>query len=183
MLASRTGTFVAALVLGTAVCASAQDRDDRYQAGTTRIDPGTTIEVRTNEPIDSSRTDYRVYNAVVDRDIHGDNGLAIPRGSQVELIVRQARDRDLILDLESITIGDHRYAVRTDTNRVDANNAGLVGEIVGAINGYRGEYVRLPEGSVLSFRLQRPLDVDVRDAGVMREGHHYHDWYRRGPTN
>src|SRR5438105_1310911 len=56
----------------------------------TRLDPGMTINVRTIEPIDAARTDYRVYNGIVDRDVRGDDGrLAIPRGSSVELIVRR----------------------------------------------------------------------------------------------
>ena len=148
-----------------------------------RLDPGTTITVRTNEPIDSSRTDYRVYTATVDRGVRADNGeLGIPRGATAELIVRTARDNDLILDLESVTIGGHRYAVSTQRQRVDSGSDrnDLVGEIVGAINGDRGRYVRLEPGTPLSFRLDQPLAVDVDDLGVMRDGHHYHDWYRHG---
>ena len=165
---------------------AAQDRDPRYDRGdgrdfSTRLDPGTSIPVRTNEIIDSSRTDYRVYTATVDQDVRADNGrLAIPRGSTVELIVRTARDNDLILDLESVSVGNHRYAVRTDRTRVDSGTNDLVGQIVGAISGDRGRYVRLQQGTQLVFRLTQPLDVDVADVGIMRDGHHYHDWYRHG---
>src|SRR5216683_6885132 len=68
----------------------------------TRIEPGTNISVRTNEPIDVERFDNRVYYGTVTQDIRGDNGrLAIPGGSRVELIVRVMRDNDLVLDLES----------------------------------------------------------------------------------
>jgi len=182
MLASRTGAVVLALTLGGSLTVLAQDQDRGYGRDRdyfARLDPGTTITVRTNEPIDSSREDYRVYTATVDQTVRGDNGRpVIPRGSNVELIVRTARDNDLILDLESVSIGDHRYAVKTRGQRVESRD--LIGEIVGAINGDRGRYVRLPAGAELTFRLDQPLDVDVADLGVMRDGHHYHDWYHRG---
>ena len=181
MRVSRTGAVVLALALGAPLIARAQDQGRGRWNDVARIDPGTTITVRTNEPIDSSRTDYRVYTATVDRGIRADNGdLAIPRGATAELIVRSARDNDLILDLESVTIGGHRYAVRTDRQRVDSGNNNLIGQIVGAINGDHERYVRLQSGTQLGFRLDQPLDVDVSDLGVTRDGHHYHDWYRHG---
>jgi hypothetical protein len=186
MRVSRTGAVVLALALGAPLLARAQDQDRGRWNDVARLDPGTTITVRTNEPIDSSRTDYRVYTATVDRGIRADNGdLAIPRGATAELIVRSARDNDLILDLESVTINGHRYAVRTNRQRVDSGNNGyndnnLIGQIVGAINGDHGRYVRLQPGTQLGFRLDQPLDVDVSDLGVTRDGHHYHDWYRHG---
>ena len=130
MRVSRTGAVVLAVALGAPLIAKAQDQDRGRWSGVARLDPGTTITVRTNEPIDSSRTDYRVYTATVDRGVRGDNGdLAIPRGATAELIVRSARDNDLILDLESVTIGGHRYAVRTDRQRVDSGNNNLIGQI------------------------------------------------------
>src|SRR5262245_3034408 len=97
-------SFLAAAVLFGTLAASApsppQDRDGRV----TRISPGTTVVVRANERIESDRGDNRVYTGTVDQDVRGDNGrLAIPRGSQVEMIVKTARDNDLILDLDSVT--------------------------------------------------------------------------------
>ena len=181
MHTSRTGVVVA-LALCSSIAVFAQDRGraERF----TKLDPGTVIAVRTREPIDSARTDYRVYRGSVDQDVRSDNGrLAIPRGSDVELIVRSARDNDLILDLESVVIGDQRYAVQVDRTRIDSGTGDLIGDIVGSITGdVRGRAVRLRPGTVLSFRLQRPLYVGVADLGVDRDGHHYHDWYR-GPTN
>src|SRR4029077_14741149 len=148
MRVSRTGAVVLALALGAPLIARAQDQGRGRWNGVARIDPGTTITVRTNEPIDSSRTDYRVYTATVDRGVRGDNGdLAIPSGATAELIVRTARDNDLILDIESLTIGGHRYGVKTAATRVDAGSNNLIGDIVGAINGDRGRYVRLQAGT------------------------------------
>src|SRR5229473_4052244 len=83
----------AGLTLAVCVPLTAQDRDrDRYDHDRdriTRIEPGTTIPVRTNETIDVDRRNNQVYTSIVDRDVRGDDGrLAIPRGSTVELIVR-----------------------------------------------------------------------------------------------
>jgi hypothetical protein len=129
-----------------------------------------------------------VYTGIVDQDVRGSEGrILIPRGSPVELFVRLARDNDLILDLESVVANGVRYAVKTNPNRVESRPADfdevgefLVGAIVGAIRGgeVRGRAVRIPQHSVISFRLERPLDVGILDRGVMRDGRHYHDYYR-----
>jgi hypothetical protein len=154
------------------------EQNKRY----TQLVPGTVIGVRPNESIDVERKDNRVYTGVVDRDVRGSNGqMAIPRGSTVELIVRVARDNDLILDLESVTVNGQRYAIRTDANHVEsARDNSLVGAIVGAINGgqARGRAVRIPRDMLLTFRIERPLDMGVADRGVMHDGRHYHDYDR-----
>lgn len=172
------------LCLSTIASGQDQDRDrddDRDTVRITRLEPGTVIPVRTNEAIDVERRDNRVYTGIVDQDVMGTNGrLAIRRGSNVELIVRVARDNDLILDMESIVVRGQRYAVRTEPTRVESRrDDSLIGGIIGAINGgeVRGRAVRIPRDSVVTFRLERPLDVGVRDRGSMREGRHYHDYY------
>jgi hypothetical protein len=165
---------VVAMSLCAAVGVSAQE--------VRRLDPGTTISVRTNETIDVDRQDNRVYTGIVDQGVRGSEGrILIPRGSPVELFVRLARDNDLILDLESVVANGVRYAVKTDPNRVESRrDDSLVGAIVGAIRGgeVRGRAVRIPRDSVISFRLERPLEVGVPDRGVTRDGRHYHDYYR-----
>jgi hypothetical protein len=164
------------LALGLCSVAVAQDRDrDRL----TRIEPGTNLSVRTNQFINSDRGDNRIYTATVTQDVRGSNGrLAIPRGSQAELIVRVARDNDLILDLESVTVNGQRYGIQSDPNRVESRpDDSLVGAIIGSINGgqVRGREVRLGQGTLLTFRLDRPLVVGVVDRGEDRGGYHYHD--------
>lgn len=163
----------------------AQYRDgdrDRDRDRMTRIESGTIIAVRTNDTIDVERNDYQVYRGMVDQDVRGNDGrLAIPRGSNVELIVRVERDNDLIIDLESVSVNGNRYAIKTQANRQESQrDDSLVGSIVGAIQGgeARGRAVRIPRDSVLTFRLQRGLDMGVVDRGSDREGRHYHDWYR-----
>jgi hypothetical protein len=83
------------------------------------VDSGTTITVRTNETIHANDSDGRVYSAVVEQDVKNRNGsVAIPRGSDVELIVRETSDDQLLLDLDSIMINGMRYGVQTDSNVV-----------------------------------------------------------------
>ena len=180
------GLLVLPLTLVT-IGIHAQDRDrdrgpDRYYA---RIQPGTMITVRPNESIDVDRKDNRVYSGIVDQDVRADTGrLAIPRGSAVELIVRVERDNDLILDLESVTVNGERYAIRTDTNRVEsARDNSLVGAIVGAITGgqVRGRAVRIQRDTPLTFRIERPLEIGVPDRGFDRNGYHYHNEPRPRP--
>ncbi|HTM50985.1 MAG TPA: hypothetical protein VL285_19950 [Bryobacteraceae bacterium] len=181
-LLSGVGLAGALLILP----AVAQNRDrgryaDQDRGAYTRIEPGTLIPVRTNETIDTDQRDNRIYRGIVDQDVRGDNGrLAIPRGATVEMIVRRERDNDLIIDLESVRVDGERYAIRTDVKRIDSDSGGLVGAIAGAITGDpRGPRVRIPRDSLLTFRVQRPLDMGVADRGVDREGRHYHDYYGR----
>jgi hypothetical protein len=157
-----------------------RDRDDRDRDRVRTLDPGTVIPVRTNDSIDVDKGDNRVYTGTVDQDVRNDHDrLVIPRGSTVELIVRISRDNDLILDLESVMVNGQRYGVKTDPKRVESqHDDSVVGGIIGAINGgqARGRAVRIPRDSVVTFRLQRPLDVGVEDRGVDRDGRHYHDY-------
>lgn len=170
------------LILTTGAFAQDHDRDRmRDPDRVTQILPGTMITVRPTQSIDVDRSDNRIYTGVVDQDVRGDNGrLAIPRGSAVELIVRVEPDNDLILDLESVTVNGERYAIRTDTNRVESRrDDSLVGTIVGAIAGgqARGRAVRVPRDTLLTFRIARPMYMGVADRGIERNGYHYHDWY------
>jgi len=136
--------------------------------------------VRPNESIDVERKDNRVYYGIVDQDVRGDDGrLAIPRGSQAELIVRVAHDNDLVIDVASVTVNGERYAIKTDKARAESRkDDSLVGSIVGAIEGgeVRGRSVRIPRDTLLTFRIQRPLMMGVADRGVDRNGRHYHDY-------
>jgi hypothetical protein len=42
----------------------------------------------------------------------------------------------------------------------------------------RGREVRIGQGTVLTFRLERPLVVGAADRGEDRDGNHYHDYNR-----
>ena len=68
------------------------------------INAGASISVRTNQTIDARQSDGRVFTGVVNQDVTDSNGnLAIPRGAEVELIVRSVSSNDVVLDLESVT--------------------------------------------------------------------------------
>jgi hypothetical protein len=166
--------FVRRLLAGAAVvaamsmipAASAQDRE-REAYRLTRIEPGTNLAVRTTEPIDVDRRDNRVFRGVVEQDVRGENGrLAIPRGAPVDLVVRVAPDNDLIIDIGSVMVEGQRYAVRTDTNRVESDrDNSLVGAIVGAVSGaeVRGRAVHIHSNTVLNFRIDRPMEMAAAD--------------------
>ena len=133
--------------------------------------PGTQISVRTETPVIAGHWDRgRIFSGYVTRDVFARDGdLAIPRGSPVEMIVRQAGPGEMMLDLESVMVNGRRYGVDTsgpEFNTREREGGGVVGAIVGAIAGatggdvqYRGERIRVPEGSVLTFQLQAPLRV------------------------
>ena len=82
-------------------------------AQTDRVPAGTEIVVRTNEAVDAKHpTDSRIYSAVVDRDVLDTSGrVIIPRGSDAELIMRDASETDVVVDLESVNVNGRRYVV------------------------------------------------------------------------
>ena len=98
---------------------------------------GTTIPVRTDDVIDARDAgNGRVYSGVVDRDVvDANNRIAIPRGSDVELMVRDVGDHRLILDLDVVVKGK-RYSVMT----YDVTRDGDQKDGVGA-NRRTGEFV------------------------------------------
>lgn len=114
---------------------------------------GTTMVVRTNDTIDARDTGSgRVYSGTVDLDVFdGNNILAIARGSDVELMVRDIGHHTVALDLEAVVVGGKRYSVvsydvtRTadDKDGVGANRrtgkflggGALFGTILGAVAG------------------------------------------------
>ena len=159
--------------------------------------PGTEIQVRSDAAIDVGRWDRgRIYPAHVVREVHAQDGdVVVPRDSEAELIVRQTGADQFAVDLESITVHGQRYAMDTagpQYNMPESNyhqGNGIIGAIAGAIAGANGERVqpnggeiRVPAGSVITFRLQQPLHVvSWNDPGYRRGEDHYHrdgDWYR-----
>lgn len=76
---------------------------------------GTSIDVRTNEAINVKEvSDGRTFTGVVDKDVLGANGqVAIPRGSNAQLVVRRVSDNEMAVDLDSINVNGRRYVVGT----------------------------------------------------------------------
>ena len=118
---------------------------------------GTEIVVRTNEAIDSkSAKENQTFAAQVDQDVMGgSNNVVVPKGSPVELVIQKVSSGgvtgspEMMLDVQSITIGGQRYLVSTadlqqksDTgigaNKRTAEAVGggaALGAIVGAVVG------------------------------------------------
>ena len=217
------GMIITAGCAFLAVSALAQDRDrDRdIRNDLNTIPAGTQVRVRTDQTIDvRDRSDGRVYTGTVAEDVMGpDARLLIPRGSRAELIVQNVGDRDLTIDLESITVDGRRYMVTAEAydrarrtglgeNKRTGEYVGggaLFGTIIGAIAGggkgaaigalaggaagagaqvaTRGQALRIPAETVLSFRLDQPLALGTgkyrNDNGYDRDGYHYHNGYYR----
>jgi len=186
------------------------------------IDAGTTITVRTNEEINAKNIDGRVFSGVVDEDVVNRGGnVAIPRGSNVELLVKSVANNQVALDLDSVTVNGQRYGVQGQDGVVSTQQAdGLgankrtgtfvgagaaIGAIVGAIAGggkgaaigggigaaagagtqvlTRGKSVSVPAESLVTFRLQQPLQTGAADSGFRRNGQHYHPGYNTNSGN
>jgi hypothetical protein len=189
-------------------------------AGT--IDAGTTITVRTNEQINASNSDGRVFSGVVDQDVVDRSGdVAIPRGANVELLVKTIAKNQIALDLDSVTVNGQRYSIQTQDRVVSSQQAdgfgtnkrtgeflgggAVIGAIIGAIAGggkgaaiggglgaaagagtqvlTRGKNVNVPAESLVTFRLQQPLQTGVVDTGFSRNGQHYHPGYNTNSGN
>ena len=104
------------------------------------VPTGSEITVRTNDSIDAkSSNEGRIYSAVVDRDVMDRTGrVVIPRGSDAELIVRDATPNGVVLDLESVNVNGRRYVVSTTEESITADGSRKQG--VGA-NKRTGKYV------------------------------------------
>ena len=86
---------------------------------------GTQLDVRTAEAIDSSTASVnQTFPAVVEHDITGDsNEVIVPAGSRAVLVVRElssggaTSSPNLVLDVQSLTVGGRRYLVSTSDLR------------------------------------------------------------------
>jgi len=154
-----------------------------------RIDVGTTIRLRTNGEIRATEADGRVFSGTVAEDVINSNGsIEVPKGSDVELIVRRISNTEFILDLDSIELNGSRYAIKDDRHHA----IGLLGVILGIIAGReeeatvgsafgidsqvstQGRSINVPAESLLTFRLAQPLRAGITDNGFTKNGIHYH---------
>jgi hypothetical protein len=119
------------------------------------IESGTTIQVRTSEEIETNEPGEQTYSGVVDKDVVNRSGnVVIPRGSRVDLVVREVvvdDDDTLAIDLAAVDVGGRRYSIEsedyviTDDRRegIGVNKrtgkyvggGALAGAIIGAITG------------------------------------------------
>lgn len=121
------------------------------------IPSGTEISVRSNETIDSKTAAVgQHFLAGIERDILDSSGaLAIPKGSDAELVIRKTvggsttTASELVLDIDSVTVSGRRYLVSTGdvaekgkqglgANKRTATMVGggaAIGALIGAIAG------------------------------------------------
>ena len=83
----------------------------------TNIPKGTTIRVRTTEPIDSSGSAGQSFQGVVDHDVSGDYGqVLISKGAPVVLTTTSTADNQVTLVLASVvTSDDERFGATGST--------------------------------------------------------------------
>jgi len=109
------------------------------------------IPVRTNEEINASTSDGRVFSASVDQDVRDTRGaVALPRGTYVELLVRRISANEYALDLDSVSVNGQRLGIQssstisaTTKDGIGANSrtgeyvggGAVIGAIIGAITG------------------------------------------------
>jgi hypothetical protein len=101
------------------------------------IDAGTTLVVRTNENISTNASDSRFYSGVVDQDVPNRRGsVAIPRGSEVQLVVKDISGGQVALDVDSITVDGQTYGIETEDTSIEADRRDGIGA-----NSRTGKYV------------------------------------------
>ncbi len=175
---------IPALLLGMAAGLPAQE----YNNDTLPV--GTSISVRTNDSIDlHNSSDGRIFTGVIDQDVRDPNGnVAIPRGSNTELIVRNVNRNEMVLDLESISVNGRRYITSTSDDAVSGRGGkdglgknsrtgkyvgggAILGTILGAIaGGGRGAAIGAIAGGAAGAGTQvmtRGRDVRVPSESVI----------------
>lgn len=110
--------------------------------GPTMIPAGTNLQIRTNENINTSRSQNgTTYPAEIAQDVTGPNGeILIPRGSPAQLAVVSTGSstvggNNLALALQSVNVNGRTYMVETNTTNGGAGGTGI------GMNKRTGEYV------------------------------------------
>jgi hypothetical protein len=156
------------------------------------IEAGTAITVRTIDDIRADRSDGRIFSGEIEQNVRDSRGtVTLPRGADVELLIRRTGEREYTLDIESVTANGRRMAVDAPADQA------VVGVLVGALTwggsrnvminsdlsvipridvqmAARGSAVKLPPQTVVVFRLDKPLRAGVADTGFSRNGRHFH---------
>ena len=115
------------------------------------VPSGTDLVIRTNEKIEAkASTEGRVYSGVVERDVMDSSGtVAIPRGSNADLVIRRISNNEMALDVQSVSVNGRRYLINSSgyekkaksgigKNKRTAEMVGggaALGTVIGAIAG------------------------------------------------
>jgi hypothetical protein len=124
----------------------------RYAKGPVTIPPGTMIQLRTSEPVDSKRAKGgEPIQFTVIQDVTFGGVLAIPRGATVHGVIADAKNvgsgtlsgsSEMALQLTSLDLGGQTYPLQSDLFRVKAPGKGgrsaeniIGGALIGALIG------------------------------------------------
>jgi len=143
----------------------------------------TELMVRTIEAIDSRNAGAdRAFSAMFEQRVLARSGrVLIPEGASAQLVIREVSadaktgNREMVLDMRSITVGGRRYLVDTPERTEDGATAETitgsvaVGPIIGAVpvggTGAstrvvtKGRDVTVPTETLLTFRLDKPATL------------------------
>ena len=145
--------------------------------GSITLPAGSTLAIRTADPIDSSQAiPDRAYAAVISRDVKGsETQMALPTGSPATLVLLGTANSGMWqLGLASLTINGDSFLVSANTS------SGLpLGAYLGGVPGtvypakldkdkpaepsltVSGALIQIPSGSLLTFRLGQ--EITLRD--------------------
>jgi hypothetical protein len=114
-----------------------------------RITPGTVMTVRTDGLIDPHRFGS-VYQATVAQDVFDRDGrVAIPRGSLMQMIVRETPDGGMALGVDSIVVDGQPYSLQAGPAMIGQGpSPGLGEEIL-----VRGPRLYVPPDTLLTFQI------------------------------
>jgi hypothetical protein len=115
----RAGVFAVSLLIGGETFA---------RAPMAVIPAGTDVLVRVNETIDSRTADEgRVYSARLDQDLLDTSGnVAVRKGASAEVLVRQVvSGKDLVIDLQALSVDGHRYFVTAEDYEQTRKHKGI----------------------------------------------------------
>lgn len=125
----------------------------------TKADSGREVVVRTDSAIDVQPQEGcgRIYRGHIALDVlWGDGeGVAIPKGSPVELTVRETSPGEMIVDIQSIIVHGRRYAIDTE---YETEAGGGVIEAIPAVIAEgeeiqpQGAEIHIPSRTVLRFQ-------------------------------
>ena len=145
--------------------------------GRISLEAGTTLAFRTAQQIDLPSAKLgQTYAVVVNRDANAADGQTVlPSGSPATLIVLAAQTRigtnpSFVLGIASATLNGDAFLARNQSNADDMAGGASLGTFIGGVAGPvlqpglkidldSASAIQCPVGSLLTFRLDRPIQL------------------------
>jgi len=148
------GAFIFSIVL-LLVEANLATAQGRFPGGSrAALEIGTQIPIRNTGEITATNQRGQLFHGVVEQDVLNAGGVVIPKGSNVELALRDSSNNGIALHLNAVEINGTRLDLKTEVNQIRASG--------------RGRRF-LPAQSLLIFHLQEPLRLRA-DSSAYRAG-------------